>query len=177
MYTFKPILLFLFKYFLVYIVLTFFYTKYLSYYRERQKRADPFTMEVARESVYFLNFLGISSKVVLQPKKTIWPKVAVNERTKSVVTEGCNAISIMILFTSFVFAFSSSRFRTLAFISAGVLAIHLLNVGRIALLNYIYVYHPEYQKIAHDYLFPAIIYGSALSLMILWVVFFAFKKK
>src|SRR5690625_7148659 len=52
-----------------------------------------------------------------------------------------------------------------------------MNVLRIALLNYIFVYLPDYGKIAHDYLFPAIIYGTIVVLWIIWVRFFALKIK
>ncbi|MBO6213731.1 MAG: exosortase family protein XrtF, partial [Algoriella sp.] len=65
--------------------------------------------------------------------------------------------------------------QTFLFIVTGLAALFVMNISRIMLLNYIFRYHHEYGKIAHDYLFPAIIYGSIVILWIVWIKFFVTK--
>ncbi|MEG0529569.1 MAG: EamA family transporter, partial [Bacilli bacterium] len=62
-----------------------------------------------------------------------------------------------------------------AIIVAFLGALFIMNIARIMLLNYIFRYHDEYGKMAHDYLFPAIIYGSIVVLWIVWIKFFVTK--
>ncbi|WP_146037490.1 hypothetical protein [Bacteroidetes bacterium endosymbiont of Geopemphigus sp.] len=64
----------------------------------------------------------------------------------------------------------------MAFALIGIIFIHLLNIVRIGLLNCIYFYYSEYQEISHDYLFPSLIYGSTLTLIIVWIIFFKSEK-
>ena len=93
----------------------------------------------------------------------------------SLVNEGCNAISILIIFVAFIVAFYTNFKQTFLFIIAGLGALFVMNIARIMLLNYIFRYHDEYGKMAHDYLFPAIIYGSIVVLWIVWIKFFVTK--
>ena len=98
----------------------------------------------------------------------------VNGTYTSRMVEGCNAISIMILFLAFVFAFYKGV-KTFVFVIFGLLFLHVMNVLRIAGLNIIILELPNYSKMGHDYLFPAIIYGSVVLLWLIWVKFFALK--
>ena len=91
------------------------------------------------------------------------------------MVEGCNAISVMILFASFVFAFYKGA-KTFLFAVAGLILLHILNISRIVLLNIIFLKYPQYEKIGHDYLFPAIIYGGVIILWLVWIQVFALKK-
>src|SRR5690606_42134250 len=106
-----------------------------------------------------------------------WKWVLMNVKRTSYIDEGCNAISIMIIFVAFIVAFSTTWKQTLLYILGGLIIIQIMNVVRIAVLNYIFGHHYEYGKMAHDYLFPAIIYGTIVILWIVWVKFFALKPK
>ena len=89
--------------------------------------------------------------------------------------EGCNAVSIMIIFLAFIFTFYKGA-KTFWFALGGLIFIYIVNVFRIAIINVVVLEYPDYQKISHDYLFPAIIYGAVVLLWIIWIKFFVLKK-
>ncbi len=92
------------------------------------------------------------------------------------MVEGCNAVSVIILFVSFIFAFYKGA-KTFVFVAVSFLALYVMNVFRIVGLNIVTRDYQEYNKIAHDYLFPAIIYGSVIILWLVWIKFFALKNE
>ncbi|MDD3771131.1 MAG: exosortase family protein XrtF [Weeksellaceae bacterium] len=172
---FKPILLFLLKFVLVGFVLVIVYNLYLNHYHSRNL-PDPYSKFIATCTVSTLETAGFES-MQLDDEKKPWVWVGIDGKWASYINEGCNAVSIMIIFISFVVAFSTTWKPTTLYILAGLAVIQIMNVLRIAWLNYIFIYHEEYKKIAHDYLFPAIIYGTIVVLWIIWVKFFALKTK
>ena len=87
--------------------------------------------------------------------------------------EGCNAISVLILFVSFVVSFSGKLKTTLLFILAGSFIVYALNVMRIGLLCMGLYWFPEQESLLHDVIFPLFIYGVVF---LLWVIYFSKKK-
>jgi exosortase family protein XrtF len=85
------------------------------------------------------------------------------------IIEGCNAVSVVILFISFVIAFTGRFKQTLAFIIIGTIIIHFFNVLRIALLCMAIFHFPEYEHILHGVIFPLFIYGIVFLLWVIWV--------
>lgn len=85
------------------------------------------------------------------------------------IVEGCNAISVIILFISFVVAFSGKLQTTLLFIFGGSLLIYVLNVLRIAALSALIFYFPKQEPFLHGVLFPLYIYGIVFILWLIWV--------
>lgn len=173
---FKPIFFFLLKFFVTYIVLTFVYSTYLEPYLSEYKIADPFTAWTTDAAVNLMNFIGFDAKNI-QLEGEAFRRFWLDGTFASIVNEGCNAISVMIIFVSFIIAFSTNFLQTSLFIFFGLFAMLVTNIIRVALLTYIYRYMPEYSQSAHDYLFPAIIYGMVVILWLIWVNFFVFKKK
>ena len=92
------------------------------------------------------------------------------------MVEGCNAVSVMILFVSFVFAFFKGA-KTFVFVGVSLLILYIMNVLRIVGLNIVVKDYREYMKPFHDYFFPAIIYGSVVLLWFIWIKFFALKNE
>lgn len=170
---FKPVLLFLVKFALSGGVLIFLYNVFLNQYHQFDQ-PDPYSIFVADSVVSVQQFLGFQSLNKIDPSNP-WIWVMLNHKWASYINEGCNAISIMIMFVAFIIAFSKGFIKTTLFIVGGLFVIQLMNIARIVLLNWIFVYHDEYGKAAHDYLFPAIIYGTIVVLWIVWVKFFALK--
>jgi exosortase family protein XrtF len=93
------------------------------------------------------------------------------------IIEGCNGISVSILFIAFVLAFKGRLVDTLLFIPMGLLLINLSNVFRLSIITYVSRSHYEYYKFFHDYLFPAIIYGMIFVLWMIWVNYFVFDDE
>ncbi|MGM5630507.1 exosortase family protein XrtF [Apibacter raozihei] len=172
---YKPIILSLIKFFAVYIVLIAIYYLYLNYYQDILKTCDPFTEVVAKQSSLLLNLVGFPSETHHFNQEN-YMHFSINNKYISGVNEGCNAISVIILFLSFVIAFSSGKIKTLLYILVTLPIIHFANIIRIAFINYVFYYYPQYGKDVHDYIFPAIIYGLIIILWIIWIKYFVFVK-
>ena len=174
---YKPFLLFLAKFLGAYLVLTFAYYSYLSEYDQEKFEVDGFTQIVANQTSKLISVFD--SRTHVEPNFTE-PSVNLFYREKWVsrIIEGCNALSVMILFVSFIFAFSGKFKQTVLFIFFGCLVIHVFNITRIALLGVSMFHYPQYQDILHGVVFPLFIYGVVFILWIVWVnKFSSYAKK
>ena len=113
----------------------------------------------------FFNQIAVIQKNPSQPAY----KVLFHQNYVARIVEGCNAFSVIILFTSFIVAFSSTWKKTIAFIFVGVLLIYGLNIFRIVLLTLGLFYYPKSKELLHDVVFPLVIYGVVFVLWIFWV--------
>lgn len=169
---YKPFFAFLIKFLLFYVVFTFFYKMYLNQYDVTKNEVDCFTEIVANQTKQFMMIFTDDVKSIkhdLEPSL----KILYNNKYVARVIEGCNAVSVMILFAAFIFAFSTSWKKTSLYIVSGVVLIHVLNIIRIALLSFALYYYPEYEEILHGTIFPLFIYGVVFILWILWVTKFS----
>nr|WP_315195975.1 exosortase family protein XrtF [uncultured Flavobacterium sp.] len=163
---YKPFLVFLASFFGCYILLTFLYQFFLNGFGGNT--VDTITQVVAHNSEKVISwfFMRIQAEsVVNEPFVRMYFQ---NEYIVRIV-EGCNGISVIILFISFIVAFSGSLKNTFFFIFGGTLLIYILNVLRIALLIILMYYFPEKKHLLHGVLFPAIIYGAIFVLWVIWV--------
>jgi exosortase family protein XrtF len=169
---YRPFLRFLGIFLLTYLVLVGFYQLYLSQFDLSNFEVDGITKFVAQQTKIVMNALGYNVKLTPHAYD---PSVKVDIDSVSIVriVEGCNAVSVMILFVAFVLAFSSEFFKTAGFIAAGLLIIHVLNILRIALLTIGIMNYPEYTHILHGVIFPLVIYGIVFLLWIIWITKFA----
>lgn len=165
---YKPFLLFLAKFFLTYVLLTAVYQFYLSHFDEKKFEVDTITVSVGKQSGWLLEVFSVDSEVQKHPKQPAL-KILYNGQYVARIIEGCNAISVMILFTAFVVAFSGKPRQTLLFILGGCILIHILNVGRIALLASLIYHFPQYENFLHGVIFPLIIYSIVFVLWVIWV--------
>ena len=85
------------------------------------------------------------------------------------IIEGCNAISVIILFIAFIIAFSGKYKATLIYILLGSVFIYVLNIIRIVCLTVLLYKFPEYEHLLHGVLFPLVIYGIVFLLWVYWV--------
>ncbi len=169
---FKPVLLILARFIIIYLVFLAGYQFYLNIF---EGDLDPISKSVAFQSSKVQDALGYKTILVDQPKfETMW--FYVKNQYISRMVEGCNAISVMILFLAFIFAFYKG-FKTFVFAFSGLIFLHIMNVLRIAGLNILIIEHPQYSKIGHDYFFPAIIYGSVVLLWLIWIKFYSLKDE
>jgi len=169
---YKPFFSFLIKFLLFYIVFAFVYKMYLGQYDIEKKEVDYFTEVVASQTVDLLNFCFGEAAQKLHPYEASL-KIYFKHKYLARVVEGCNAISVMILFAAFVFAFSNSWYKTALYIFFGVFFIHILNILRITLLTYALYYYPSYEELLHGTIFPLFIYGVVFILWILWITKFS----
>ena len=169
---FLPVLKILLRFVVIYIVFVLLYQLYLNGYENDV--VDPFTRWVAKQVAFLQDFFGFPT-VLVDNLKLHSVLFQTNGEFTTRMVEGCNVISVSILFAAFIFAFYKGA-KTFLYVAVGLIILHILNVSRIALLNIIYLQYPQYAKAAHDYLFPAIIYGGVIILWLVWIQFFALKK-
>ncbi len=152
----------------LYLLLASLYGVYLQQDYSVRWYPDPVTSLVADQVSWCLNTLGRSSTVSntagLPSVNLYVDNVAVYR-----VIEGCNAVSVMILFASFVFAFAQAWKKTVLYVLLGLLLIYLINVLRLIILAIVYAYFKEYATFSHDILFPGVIYGTVILLWLLWL--------
>lgn len=151
---------------MVYLVLTFFYQSYLT---TTKNQVDFFTKNVSELSETAAQFFGMNYKVQKDNANEQY-KVIYNKNYQIRIIEGCNAISVIILFIAFVVAFSSTFKATFLFILGGSLLVYVLNIFRIVLLTYLFYAFPEYEHFLHGVLFPLIIYGIVFLLWVFWII-------
>ena len=96
-------------------------------------------------------------------------KLILNGQYIAKIIEGCNSVSVIILFLSFIFAFSGSFRITFIYSFQGSTLIYGVNIIRIAFLSVMLYKFPSQQEFLHDIIFPTIIYGLVFLLWVLWV--------
>lgn len=165
---YKPFLLFLGKFLLTYLLLTFVYQSYLEQFDANKNETDSFTIVVAKQTEDVLLLFNCDVKTVpnsKEPSEILY----FNQKPIARIIEGCNALSVIILFISFIIAFSGKIKPTVLYIISGSILIHILNIFRIALLCVLIYYYPKQQHFWHGVAFPLFIYGVVFVLWIIWV--------
>lgn len=161
---YKPFLLFLGKFFLSYFVLTVVYRIYLSSFGKNV--VDGITANVSFLTQKLANILGVN---IATESFQDYYKIFYEGKYVARIIEGCNAISVIILFIAFVIAFSGRVKTTLLFAVGGGLFLYLVNVLRILILAVLLFWFPDQVHLLHGVLFPLLIYGMVFLLWIIWV--------
>ncbi len=165
---YRPFFIFLLKFFGVYAGLTLLYSAYLNQFDATLFEVDGFTNLVARQTQLFTELFNYATQIPKHPSQPAI-RLILDGHYVARVVEGCNAISVMILFMSFVVAFKGKLKTTFLFLLSGLALIHLLNVARIGLLAIALIHYKEYQELLHGVIFPAVIYGVVFLLWVIWV--------
>lgn len=93
-----------------------------------------------------------------------------------VVVDDCTGLATIGLFMGFVLAFPGSGLRRALFLPAGVLVIHLANVGRIAFLAWVHEAHPTLFDAVHEWGALPFFYAVVFGLWVAWVHFGAKRE-
>jgi len=161
---FKEILWVLLRFLGIWLLLFLLYQWYLNQF---SGNIDGFTKIISDQSAFLLNFTGYETITKDFPShETV--QFYINGKVATRMVEGCNAVSVMIMFLAFVFAFYKGV-KTFYFAFSGIVLLYILNLFRIYVLNVIVVDFPALTKYAHDYFFPAIIYGGVVVLWLIWI--------
>ena len=166
----KNIIIFLVKFFVTYFVLVAIYNGYLqnSQQKDNGYKTSSITTLVANQSVKVLRVFGYQVEAV-QHDQEMSVKLIIEGQYAARVIEGCNSISLIILFLAFIVAFSGTLKATFLFSVFGSILIYVVNVLRIAFLTVMINKFPNQIALLHDLIFPAIIYGTVFLLWVLWV--------
>lgn len=149
-------------------MLSLLYGLYLKLSNDGNLTSDVITNLVARQSKAVIEGFGYSAQVVPHPNQPSM-KLFIEGKFLARIVEGCNALSIIILFVSFIIAFAQRFRKTLLFIFAGIAIIYAVNILRIAILGIALYTYPEQQHLLHGVVFPGIIYGMVFLLWLIWV--------
>lgn len=173
---YKSVIRFTVVFLSVYVVLSFSYKLYLDYSKGKEPYPDYITHLVANQSLSMFSALDYRAEALKNPTEPSL-KLVLNGKFVARVVEGCNSVSVIILFVSFVIAFAE-RFRsTLFFIIGGSALLYSVNLVRIVVLSIGLYYYPWRRDILHTVIFPLIIYGMVFLLWMLWINHFASEKK
>jgi exosortase family protein XrtF len=131
---------------------------------------------VAKQSKDLLETLGYNAQVIPHPDEASM-KLIINKKYVARVIEGCNSISVIILFASFIIAFTGKFKITVLYLLAGSVLIYVANLVRVVILSIGLYHYPWRKDILHTVIFPAIIYGMVCLLWLFWVNRFSIPKK
>ncbi|WP_250434790.1 exosortase family protein XrtF [Hanstruepera flava] len=173
---YRSVLKFIFSFLVVYSVLTIAYKFYLQLSTGEKYYPDYMTYIVAQQSADLLHDLDYRVQVIPHPNEASI-KLIINEKYVARVIEGCNSVSVIILFISFVIAFSGNFKITVLYIFAGSVLLYIANLFRVVILSIGLYHYPWRKDILHTVIFPGIIYGMVCLLWVFWVNRFSSIKK
>tara|TARA_R110002020_G_scaffold41067_4_gene121054 strand:+ start:10297 stop:10842 length:546 start_codon:yes stop_codon:yes gene_type:complete len=151
-----------------YLLMSVLYGLYLKVSENGNYFPDFVTNLVAKQSSAVLDAFGYNSILVPDSIAQGMLLTVDNKYTVNIV-EGCNSISVIILFIAFVIAFAENFKKTLLFLFAGVVLIYIVNLLRIAILTVALYKYPQYENLLHSVVFPGIIYSMVFILWMIWV--------
>jgi len=161
---YKPSLIFILKFAGIYLLLSILYNFYLS---SQIGHTDSLSLLVGKALNATYHLFAINAQLIPLDNEA-GLKLIINGQYLARIVEGCTAMSVIIMFISFVISFGNSFYKAFKFALIGSVLIFIFNILRILILSYILYYFPKYQDIAHRVLFPALIYGFVV---FLWFIF------
>lgn len=173
---YKSVTRFVLTFLIVYGSLSIIYQFYLKFSDGSQFYPDYMTHVVTLQTQDLLHALDYNAEVKPHPDE-LSMKLIVNGNYLARIVEGCNSVSVIILFLSFVIAFSGRLRETIIFVLAGSVLIYVVNLLRIVLLSIGLYHYPWRAELLHEVIFPGIIYGMVFLLWMFWVNRFSKLKK
>ncbi|MCL5130140.1 exosortase family protein XrtF [Algibacter sp. L4_22] len=152
----------------VYILLSVLYKFYLQFSDGSKFYPDYFTHLVGQQASSLLSTFGYDAQLLPHPSEPSLKLVLKGEYVARII-EGCNGLSVLILFVSFIVAFSGKLKTTILYILSGSVIIYVVNVLRIVILSIGIYSYPKQSEFLHSVVFPAIIYGVVFLLWVFWV--------
>lgn len=165
---YKSVIRFILTFILVYALLSVGYKLYLDFSKNSVYYPDYITNLVSRQSKDILNVIGYNAHVEPHTKEPTM-KLIINNKYIARIIEGCNSISVIILFLSFIMAFSGKPKTTFLYMLFGSVLVYIVNLSRIVILSIGLYHYPWRKDILHTVIFPGIIYGMVFLLWIFWV--------
>jgi exosortase family protein XrtF len=169
---YKSVIRFIITFLVVYGVLSITYKLYLDYSENSRYYPDYLTNLVAKQSESLIEAIGYDTKIEAHPNESSM-KLIINNKFVARVIEGCNSVSVIILFVSFIIAFAGKWKTTLFYLLVGSVLIYIINLIRIVILSVGLYHYPWRREILHTVIFPLIIYGFVFLLWMFWVNRFA----
>ena len=144
------------------------YKLYLDFSKDSTYYPDYITSLTAKQSQSLLKTVGYETQAIPHPNEASI-KLVINNKYVARIIEGCNSLSVIILFISFIVAFAGRWKPTVLFVLAGSTLIYVVNLARIVILSIGLYHYPWRREILHTIIFPLIIYGMVFLLWMIWV--------
>jgi exosortase family protein XrtF len=163
-----PVFKFVSVFAVLYILFSMGYYFFIGIEWGEQLYPDPITAQISYQTQELLRMVGYNAQTYNSP---VHPSVLlfIDESKIYRIIEGCNAVSVMILFAAFVVAFARGYRRTLSFLIIGIVFIYIVNLIRLVVLGIIYYDYYVYAHFSHEIIFPGVIYGAVVLLWIYWI--------
>ena len=142
-----------------YLLFSFLYSLYIDFSKGGAYPPDFITYLVAKQSGIIISEFGYNAEINLY----------INKQYLASIIEGCNAVSVIILFVAFVVAFAEKWKKTVVFLLTGAVLIYAMNILRIVILSIAIYHYPQHTEILHGVVFPGLIYGMVFILWMIWV--------
>ena len=165
---YRPVLRFIFLFLGSYTVLSMLYFWYLSFFVGPPVEPDGITRLVGQQTQSVIRAFGFGGDVAMisgEATLGIW----VDGIGVARLVEGCNAMSVMILFCAFILAFARGLQQTIGYILAGMVLIYSVNILRVVFISIALAHFDTYRVLLHDIIFPGLIYGFVLLLWLFWI--------
>ena len=174
---YRLVLRFIFIFIGSYFLFSSLYNGFLILYDTENPVPDPITQLVARQSGDLMESIGYENVEVVMHYTGLSMKLMVDDYFLAGIVEGCNSVSIIILFTSFILAFFGQTRSTLLYLFAGSVIIYAINILRIVILAASIYEYPQYSGFMHSIFFPLAIYGTVFILWLIWVRIYSRWKR
>lgn len=158
-------LLFIIKFVGLYLVLNTVYGFYIEYYHPL---SDPLTYSISKQVAWVLSLIQESIQAIPDPKAS-FVHMQMNTQTVVSVFEGCNSVNVMIVYLSFIIAFTGSGRSSMVAAIAGLIVVYLMNLIRVGLLFEVAYFYPQHLYFFHKYFFTGIIYAVVFVMWYFWI--------
>lgn len=164
---YRPVLKFIATFLGVYFFLTIAYKFYLDFSDGSLYYPDYFSNLVGKQTVKLLEVFGYQAELVKSNQPVL--NLVINNKNLAFISEGCNGVSIIILFTSFIMSFAKDFKTTFIYIICGSVLIYIANLLRIVIIAIALYHYPWREEILHNVIFPGLIYSLVFVLWMFWV--------
>ena len=161
---------------MVYGILSYGYKLYLDYSDGSIYYPDYLTNLVTKQTDALLRTFGYDAQIAKHPDEPSMMLI-INNKFVARVIEGCNSMSVIILFVSFIIAFAGKFKTTFFYILSGSVLIYIVNLLRIVILSIGLYHYPWRREELHTVIFPLIIYGMVFLLWMLWINRFSHLRR
>ena len=168
----NPVLFFLVKALLLYILWYFLYELWL----KPQDIIDKWVIDkLIKGGEFVISNMGY----------TLIPEPNIKQSIRTLGIDGthglwignpCDGIELFALFAGFIIAYPGPLKTKLWFIPLGIISIHIINQIRIIALVFITLLWPDYLDVNHTYTFTIIVYSFVFLLWMLWANKLSVKK-
>jgi archaeosortase B (VPXXXP-CTERM-specific) len=145
--------------------LLFFFTvillnlvSYVTYQKGYLSFIDTFTAQATTGVIHLFGMPAIRENTVIRLTNALW-----------VVNTECTAVTIMIIFSSFIAVYKASFKAKGIGLLFGLSIIFAANITRLLLMAFIDRYKPEFSTLFHDYLWQVAFIIMVVFLWILWL--------